>query len=203
VHGELALFGTVVFHADEPHKVWFAGGALDPWTLRDWHDSRYLEHADLPAEAWGTTWLSGCSVLVPRAAYERIGAWDERYFLYEEDVDWSLRARKAGIARLMVPDACVLHQGSASVRKLDPALVRYYAWRNHYLLAWSHGGLARRGAVATGLAWCFLKIAFRSASPQWRHDHYYQARTAGLVDLVKGRLGRSADFDPASCLVAA
>ena len=56
----------------------------------------------------------GAAMAVSRAAIDRAGLLDERLFAYVEDVDWSLRIRAAGFAVVFVPDAVVLHQGSAS-----------------------------------------------------------------------------------------
>lgn len=43
-------------------------------------------------------WASGCSMLIPKSVFHKIGAFDERFFMYCEDVDYSWRARKAGIS---------------------------------------------------------------------------------------------------------
>ena len=53
-------------------------------------------------------------MLVPRAALEEVGSLDESLFAYAEDVDWSMRARAAGLTILVVPASVVLHHVSES-----------------------------------------------------------------------------------------
>jgi hypothetical protein len=61
-----------------------------------------------------TGYLSGEVMLVRSAVIEKIKMFDERYFCYYEDVDWSIRARKAGWALEVVPQSIFEHIVSAS-----------------------------------------------------------------------------------------
>ncbi len=106
-------------------------------------------------------WLSGACLLVRRAAFDEVGGFDERYFLYMEDVDLGDRLGKAGWLNVYVPSAEVLHQkGHATGR--DPARNLAAHHRSTYTyLADRHPGWWRaplrwtmRGALAvrSGLA---------------------------------------------------
>ena len=61
-------------------------------------------------------WALGAALLVSRACHERLGGWDESFFLYSEETDLCLRARDAGLRTAFVPDAVVTHLGGASGR---------------------------------------------------------------------------------------
>lgn len=63
---------------------------------------------------------SGAILMVSAAARERIGDWDERYFLYSEEVDYQRRAREAGFTIRLVTDAVCAHIGGES--NSDPGL---------------------------------------------------------------------------------
>ena len=65
------------------------------------------------------------AALIRRAAFrpERAGPLDDRFFMFFEDVDWSLRASLCGERFATVPSAVVSHLGSSSVRE------RRFAWR--------------------------------------------------------------------------
>lgn len=76
------------------------------------------EHGPLRVSADGSQRVvpavSGALLAVPRALWEILGGFDERFFLYGEDVDLALRAADAGWRPTMVTDAGYLHLGGAS-----------------------------------------------------------------------------------------
>lgn len=59
---------------------------------------------------------TGCCMFIRRAALEEVGLIDEGYFLYCEDVDWFLRAKKAGWEVWYVPSAVIVHHHAYSER---------------------------------------------------------------------------------------
>jgi GT2 family glycosyltransferase len=61
----------------------------------------------------------GCSVLLSADALRSIGLLDEEYFAYHEDVDWSLRARRAGYQLFYEPFSRVFHRGSTTTGALQ------------------------------------------------------------------------------------
>jgi N-acetylglucosaminyl-diphospho-decaprenol L-rhamnosyltransferase len=56
-----------------------------------------------------TPWCSGCVLLITREAWEAVGGFDERFFMYCEDVDLSWRVRAAGFSTRLAPRALVHH----------------------------------------------------------------------------------------------
>lgn len=85
----------------------------NPWTAAYRQDR--LEPSERPVG-----WLSGSCLLLRRSAYDQIGGFDERYFMYMEDVDLGDRLSAAGWLNVYVPAAEILHaKGHATGR--DPA----------------------------------------------------------------------------------
>lgn len=66
---------------------------------------------DRPAEVFGVCFAAA---LLRADVMERVGGLDRRYFLYQEDVDWCWRARRAGFGFQTIPSATVLHQHAAT-----------------------------------------------------------------------------------------
>jgi GT2 family glycosyltransferase len=62
----------------------------------------------------------GCSLLLRAEAVRRVGLFDESYFAYHEDVDWCLRARRAGYRFYYEPLSRVFHRSSSSTTRLHP-----------------------------------------------------------------------------------
>ena len=73
--------------------------------------------------------LTGCGLLIRREVLERVGLFDEDYFVYVEDLDLSTRTRRAGFTCLYVPDAVMEHRASSSTGG------GYAAWRK-YMVAY-------------------------------------------------------------------
>jgi GT2 family glycosyltransferase len=125
-HPEHGVYGGRTFREDgelDPSSCWgaptlwsltcfalglstaFAGSALfDPESLGRWRRDTVRE---VPV-------VTGCLLLVGRVDFERIGGMDERFFLYGEDAEFSLRAARAGLRPVIVPDAAIVHAVGAS-----------------------------------------------------------------------------------------
>ncbi|MEO8601336.1 MAG: glycosyltransferase family 2 protein [bacterium] len=91
-------------------------------------------------------WVSGCGVLVRLAALAEVGLLDEDFFLYCEDVDWSLRFRRHGYRVVYEPRAVVAHTPADSLA----ARTRrdYFLARNGLLFARKHGSPLQRLKIA-------------------------------------------------------
>jgi GT2 family glycosyltransferase len=66
----------------------------------------------------GQGFVSGAALLVDRSSFERIGGFDERYFMYYEDIDFCRRANALGIPTLIEPTWTVRHEGAHATRQL-------------------------------------------------------------------------------------
>ena len=64
-------------------------------------------------------WLQGSCLLLPRPLFDEIGGFDERYFMYSEEVDLQRRLRSIGIRAWLLPGIVVTHTGGASTSSLD------------------------------------------------------------------------------------
>ena len=125
----------------------------NPWT------AAYRQERFEPAER-PVGWLSGSCLLVRRSAFSQIGGFDERYFMYMEDVDLGDRLGKAGWLSVYVPSAEVLHHKGHSTGH-DPAnhlaahhkstylflADRYSGWRLAPLRWALRGSLAARSRL--------------------------------------------------------
>ncbi|GGF13842.1 glycosyltransferase family 2 protein [Subtercola lobariae] len=125
-------------------------------------------------------WLSGACLLLSDALWRRIGGFDEEYFLYWEDVDFSRRVVAAGGAIAVVNEAIAIHspggtQGSGAASYGDPKsdVYYYYNIRNRLLYAARHldsESIERWRRVTLPIAWEVLlrggrRQFLRSLSP--------------------------------------
>ena len=141
------ILAPLIVYADAPNEVWSAGGYLEPPCVRN-HHLGLGEPRAAYASARPVEWATGCALYFSIATFVRVGPFDEAFFLYLEDVDWCLRARRVGITTWIIPEAIVRHDVSRTTAGLPSETIRYYAYRNHFRLAFRHAFGWERGAVA-------------------------------------------------------
>jgi GT2 family glycosyltransferase len=110
---------------------------------------------DVPQAACRTDWVSGASMIVRRKVFEDVGLLDERYFMYFEETDFCLRAKRAGWTCWYVPASRVVHlvgRCSGVTDKTGPPRRRPAYWfdsRRRYFVK-NHG---RAYALLADMAW--------------------------------------------------
>jgi len=94
----------------------YGGGVVD-WKRGSAYPWNYQGEVELTAAPHPVSFASGCALMLRRKAVKTVGGFDPRFFMYEEDVDLSLRLLEAGFPLIYVPAAIVLHRVQGSTRK--------------------------------------------------------------------------------------
>jgi GT2 family glycosyltransferase len=89
--------------------------------------------------ATSNAYIIGAAILIDRATMEALGPMDERYFLYFEDAEYTLRARTKGIRIDFLPEPTILHTPSRSTSNLSSHILLRYHVRNAILLNSTYG----------------------------------------------------------------
>ena len=97
----------------------------NPWT------AGYLDAADMETER-AAGWLSGSCLLLRREAFDALGGFDERYFMYLEDVDLGDRLGRAGWQNVYVPSSVIHHDQGHAARSVPEFTLRAHH-RSAYL----------------------------------------------------------------------
>jgi hypothetical protein len=113
------------------------------------------------ADSAAVDWVMGAAMLMRRAAFDAVGGFDERYFLYWEDADLCRRLRDRGWRTRYVPAAAVAHEGGASARTNAGLAVRAFH-RSAYLYYARHVQPSRWHPARL-----FARVALR-ARAEWR-----------------------------------
>jgi GT2 family glycosyltransferase len=135
--------------------AWLATERGDGWAARARRSSRrhcrrhWQATAPLPSYA-----LSGSLLAVTRAAWERVGGFDEGFRLYFEETDWLLRLRRAGLPARFVPAAEAVHLYGRSAA-LEPRAGGWFAasarrFRRRHYGAWFEWGMERLAGLGRG-----------------------------------------------------
>lgn len=165
-----------------PQPIQFAGYTpLSAVTLRNRAIGYGEDDHGQYNEAHPTPYAHGAAMMVSRQALERVGLMPECYFLYYEELDWSVMFRRAGYEIWYEPAATIYHKESQSTGA-DSPLKTYYVTRNRLLFASRNcKGLQRYATYCYLLGVVGMKDAAR---------HLLKGRT----DLVKATWQGIADF---------
>ena len=90
------------------------------------------ESADLWTEPLTLDYVCGVALFVKAEVFKTIGLFEKRYFLFWEESDWCLRAKKGGFLATFCPKAKLFHKVSASFTGGKPHTT-YFWWRNRLL----------------------------------------------------------------------
>ncbi|WP_312878449.1 glycosyltransferase family 2 protein [Lentzea indica] len=115
------------------HALFGAVWKSNPWT-------RAYRQEKAPEERTAG-WLSGSCFLMRREAFDSVGGFDEKYFMYFEDVDLGDRVGRAGWLNVYVPDAEVTHIGGHSTARSSERMLREHHRSAYLYLADRHPGV--------------------------------------------------------------
>lgn len=135
-------------------RIFPASGML----MEDWshHDSREVDH------------VIGAFYFVRRIVFEKLGGFDERFFMYLEDLDFSSRARRLGWRSHYLADVRAFHAGGGSSRQVKDRRL-FYSLRSRVLYSSKHFDRLSAGLVflLTVAIEPIVRIAWSAASLSW------------------------------------
>jgi hypothetical protein len=107
----VGLVAPFIYYYDTPDKIWSCGGFINNVLLMPLDSHNVKKAVFNPTER---TFLSGCCYLMRRELLERVGLFDERFFLYFEDLDYCLRVNETKWKMMVIPTAKLYHKVSQS-----------------------------------------------------------------------------------------
>lgn len=129
---------------------------------------------------------SGCMLFASKAVLEKIGFLDDQFFFQAEDVDFSLRARKASFKVHYVPTAKVWHKVGSSGNK---QIQGYFTGRNRLLLIRKHAsGIQKPICIVIHLFWSAM-IVLNLFVRKRKYSAIY-AYWLGIIDGMMNRTGK-------------
>lgn len=132
----LMLTGKIMYY-NEPNRIWYAGGCYNyvKGTGRHLHGNE-IDNGQCD-EIKEIDFACGCFIFMNRSGIEKVGLMPEEYFLYGEDVAYSLTAKKNKVKIVYIPKSIIYHKVSSSTAKLSE-LTTYYVIRNRFYVISRH-----------------------------------------------------------------
>ncbi|OGK38511.1 hypothetical protein A3F03_00605 [Candidatus Roizmanbacteria bacterium RIFCSPHIGHO2_12_FULL_41_11] len=115
------------YRQEEKGKViWYAGGRIEWSQVLTLHLGVDEVDAGQFARPGKTEFITGCLVCFDKKVVDKIGFWDENYFLYYEDADYCLKAKNAGIDLYYDPQLIIWHKHAQSTQGSGSKLHEHY-----------------------------------------------------------------------------
>lgn len=115
--------------------------------------------------------VTGCLLLMRRAHWDALGGMEERFFLYGEDAEFSLRAARHGYRPVIVPDAVIVHDVGGSTASSGRKMTLVMAGKVTMLTrswAWGRAAVGIRLLLLGTANRALLEWASRRRSTTWR-----------------------------------
>jgi GT2 family glycosyltransferase len=138
---QAGMISPKIYFWDQPDRLWWAGGAFSLWSGvpkmigRKERDGGQFD-AERPID-----WATGCAALIRCEVLKEIGLFDERFFGNGEDLDLSVRMRRAGYEVWFAPGAKLWHKEGVDYRKnVGEQLRKFTGTRNSLYVMYKHAG---------------------------------------------------------------
>jgi len=141
------------YHQDRYQKkdlgkvIWSMGGQIDWNNIYGSNiDIDEVDHGQFNKINKDIDFISGCCFLTKKEVFEKIGSFDEKYFMYMEDVDFCHRAKLNGFTLACIPKSTIWHVNSGST-KGPGHLQNYFITRNRIYFASKFAKLRTKFAI--------------------------------------------------------
>jgi hypothetical protein len=125
-----AIISPKIYYYNEPNKIWSAGGGLNWKKGLSFHYGQNEIDKGQYDQQKEIDFATGCCILIHKSIFDKIGFLAEEYFLYFEDTDFCVRAKRAGIEILYEPSAKLWHKVSSTTGGEESLITLYYGNRN-------------------------------------------------------------------------
>lgn len=189
----VGILSPMLVYYDNPRIIWCTHGYFNKKFLFTRYPfmNKNIHEISLP-DAIESDFGAAC-LLIDSKVFRKIGLLDERYFINVEDVEWCLRAKKAGFKLIYVTKPLALHKVSANAgirgtNLLSPLNAYFYA-RNFFILMRDHRNSLNLFTAIIGQTFVRLPFytIFRSTSLKAICE-YARGYINGWLYLLTGRL---------------
>jgi len=138
INGKNYIYGVKILYENNKKLIWYAGGKVDL-------SKGIISHIGLRESSENynsskkTDYVTGCCLVIHKENYQKLNGFDTIFFMYNEDVDFCIRAKDIGLECLYLPNPLVYHNvslstgGNYSIKKiLLKSKSSYVLFRKYY-----------------------------------------------------------------------
>lgn len=185
----IGVLGPKIYFHSDPNRIWFTGGKVN-WiknkgTHIGWGEIDNGQYDKIKEVGY----LTGCCLLIKKEVINKVGVLPEDYFLYYEDLDFSLRVKNFGYKCIYVYKSKIYHKVSKSTKPGSPEYI-YYHTRNGLALAKRNGSLLSKIILYPHCIFLFLKQLVKIVVFPKKRD-WAMAVLRGEKDFLVGKMGKA------------
>ena len=188
----IAIAGAKNLYMQNPAFTWGKYGKLTWGPMLCTTHGRFVRDYPEPSPQ-DVDWIIGNGCMMSREALETVGIFDEEFFQVNEDVDWCIRARKAGYRCVYVDTAAIHHRGASSADLSQPITFSYgyFLGRNAILFAKKHANpLQFTWLILMMVLGLTMRMSAFALSSTLRAIFGQEPFISGMLDGIAGRLRR-------------
>lgn len=176
-----------IYYYPEKDKIWYDGGKVIRWRASELHYNfrKSKNEIKLNDNLREIDFISGCYMCIRLSDLPKLGYMDENFFIYLDDLEYSVRAIKKNLKLLYVPAAEIYHKARGE-GKHTPKLI-YYSIRNRRLLINLHFGLITK---------LYFEVVLIIKKMMWfvRNKKYFKILNQAIKDYNRNYLGQAPEF---------
>jgi GT2 family glycosyltransferase len=172
---DVGAAAPMIYYLEDPKRIWSIGFSRHPLLL----EMRGGARGQIDEGQWQipfeVDYLLGCAMLLNSSTLREVGLFDERYFFYREDFDFSLRVRQHGYRLITVPQAKMWHKVGGSAG-MESAFGTYQMARGSVIFLRTHTRGLQRPASFLFRSGSALKNSYKFLASRRYHllRHYWR-----------------------------
>jgi GT2 family glycosyltransferase len=185
---QAAMACPLILSENRRDRVWYAGGYITVFGNAH-HKGMGKRWEGNPMSPEPVEYATSCALLIRREVFQRADGFNLELAGYSEDLELSIKVRRAGYGILFVPRARVYHGESRNVIKVAGKRFRdYYTMRNRIYIIKKYGSSFQKsiGVVVTIFYYCLFHGFIFTILGEWRRS---RALFLGVADFFRNRMG--------------
>lgn len=128
-NSEAGIAAPQINYFTEPKKIWTEGGKISKIRGSGFAYSERNDYGKIMDDK-EVSFVSGCCMLIKKEVFEKVGVFDDNFFLYVEDADLCYRTTQVGYKIIVSHNSKIYHKVSSSTKENLSLLPTYYVTRN-------------------------------------------------------------------------
>ena len=185
----IGVTGPTIYDYDQPDNIWSAGGSIN-WKrgTTEMIGQGEEDKCQFGCANHQVDFVAGCALMARRETWEKAGLLDDQFFMYYEETEWCVRARRAGFKIAQVPLAMMWRKIPTETSATSPRTF-YYMTRNRLLFL--------RHTRASVTTWLYTlteyghTLASWTLRPKWQdRRHLRRVMLRAIKDFSFGNFGQ-------------